>query len=150
MSFYSVSRSNIALSTTVDAIQLAEVAARRSLVHEVSVSGLGTASAANELGGFRATTNGSLDGTAITPEKMIPDAPAFAGSTRFAPVTNATLSAVAILRLGVNANGGVYRWVAKPGQEIEIRTATAPDSQFCLRSATGTSSVSVHMIFEEM
>ena len=145
MAFYSVSRSNVALSTTNDFMTLITAANRRLLLHEVSISGMGIASAANELLVSR-STGGTTGGGAVTPDKVVSDAPAAATVVDTTWAAQPTLSGTGLLRLGCNANGGVYRWVAKPGEEIECRNA----EQLSLRSALGTSSVSVHVVFEEI
>jgi hypothetical protein len=51
-----------------------------------------------------------------------------------------------ILDLAVNANGGIYRWVARPGEEI-VCTGTTDTISF--RAVTGSSTVSLHVVFME-
>ena len=51
-----------------------------------------------------------------------------------------------ILRLPVNANGGIYRWVAVPGGEILIPGG----AQITIRSIVGTSNVTAHVIVTEL
>lgn len=143
MSFYAVNVSNAALNTSNDLMTFIAPANRRVRIHEISVGGMGTASAANELRVAR-STGGTTGGGALTSEPVDPDSVA-AGST-----VNTTWSAQptignVILRIPVNANGGIYRWVAKPGEEIVIRNS----GQLSLRSAVGTSNVSAHVVFEE-
>jgi len=143
MGLYSVNRSNVALNTTDDLMTFIAPANRRIRIVEVSIGGMGTASAANELRVAR-STGGTTGGGALTAEPLEPDS-VTAGST-----VNTTWSAQptignVMLRLPVNANGGVYRWVARPGEEIVARNS----GQISLRSAVGTSSVSVHVVFEE-
>lgn len=143
MGFYAVNISNTALNTSNDIMTFIAPANRRVRIHEISIGGMGTASAANELRVAR-STGGTTGGGALTSEPVDPDSVA-AGST-----VNSTWSAQptignVILRLPVNANGGIYRWVAKPGEEIVIRNS----GQLSLRSAVGTSNVSVHVVFEE-
>lgn len=151
--FYTVSRSNIALVTTTDLLTLQTAAGRALKLHEIAVGGMGTASAANELGVFRQTTLGVTGTGAIVAEKSNPALPAAAFSALTTWGTQPVLSAVALLRLPVNSNGGVFRWVAKPGQEIEIAAqgaALAVANALSLRSAIGTGLVSVHLVLEEI
>ena len=111
---------------------------------------MGTASGANELGIFRQTTLGVTASGLIVPEKSNPALPASSFTANTGWTTQPVLSGVALLRLGVNANGGVFRWVAKPGQEIELPGVTTAAGALSLRSALGTSSVSIHLIIEEI
>ena len=144
MARFSVTRSNVALSTTNDLLTLVTAANRKAAIIEVSIGGMGTASAANELMVQR-STGGTTGGGAITPEKLDPDAPASAHTVNTTWTGQPTLSGTPMLRLPVNANGGIYRWVARPGEEIIVRSA----GQLSLRSAVGTSNVSVHMVWDE-
>lgn len=144
MATYSFQVSNSALSTTADTMTIIPPSARRIKLIEVSVCGMGTASAANEVGVYR-STGGTTGGGAITAAKFSTDAPT-AGST-----VNTTWSAqptlgTKVLALGINANGGIYRWVARPGEEIEFRQAV---DQCSIRSAVGTSAVSLFVVIEE-
>lgn len=148
--FYVASASPGAPGTTNDVLTLTAAAARKALVHEVSVSGLGTASAANELGVARPSTLG-VTPTAQTPEKVDPDTAASGATVATAWSTQPVLPATRLLRLGCNSNGGIYRWVAKPGEEIALRdNAAVSQSQLSLRfSLGGAQQMAVHMIFED-
>lgn len=144
MSTYSWQVSNTALNTAADIMTLIPASARAIQLIEVSVCGMGTASAANELGVYRSTA-GTTGGGPITASKFHTDAPA-AGT-----VVNTTWAAQPtlgqkVLALGVNANGGIYRWVARPGEEVTFRQAV---DQISLRSVVGTSSVSVFVVVIE-
>jgi hypothetical protein len=112
---------------------------------EISIGGMGTATAANELGIWR-STGGSTGGGALTPTKFVTDQPtqSFTNFTTWS--TQPTVTADPVLRLPVNSNGGIYRWVARPGEEVELRNS----EQLSLRSAVGTGSVSMHVVVEEM
>lgn len=144
MSMHSVTRSNVALNTANDLLTFIAAASRKIKIHEISVGGMGTASAANEIAVQR-STGGTTGGGAISPESVDPDSLADAVT-----VVNTTwsaqpsLSGTPILRLPVNANGGVYRWVAKPGQEIVVRNS----GQLSVRPAVGNSNVSIHVVYE--
>lgn len=144
MSTFTYQVSNTALSTAADMMTIIPAASRRIQVIEVSIAGMGTASAANELGVYRSTA-GTTGGGALTATKLSTDAPAAASTVNTTWATQPTLGGK-LLALGVNANGGIYRWVARPGEELEFRGGV---DQCSLRSATGTSSVSVHVVVVE-
>lgn len=149
MSFFAASVSPATPGTTNDVLTLTSAAVRRAFLHEVSVSGLGTASAANELDVARATTVGATP-TAQTPEKIDPHSAAAASTVATAWTTQPVVSAVKLLRLGCNSNGGVYRWVAKPGEEIACYD-TVTTGQLSFRFGVGGSQqMGVHIVFEEM
>lgn len=149
MSFFAASVSPSAPGTTNDVLTLTAAATRRAFLHEVSVSGLGTASAANELDAARATTVG-VTPTAQTPEKIDPHSAAAASTVATAWATQPVVSSVKILRLGCNSNGGVYRWVAKPGEEIALYD-TVTTGQLSLRFGVGgAQQMAVGLVFEEM
>jgi hypothetical protein len=143
MSLYSVNRSNVALVTTDDTMTFITPANRRIRIVEVSIGGMGTASAANEVRVAR-STGGTTGGGALTSEPLEPDSVAAATVVNTTWAAQPTIGNV-MLRLPVNANGGIYRWVARPGEEIIARNA----GQISVRSAVGTSSVSLHVIYEE-
>ena len=149
MSFFAASVSPATPGTTNDVLTLTAAAVRRAFVHEVSVSGLGTASAANELDVARATTVGVAP-TAQTAEKVDPHSAAAASTVATAWTTQPVVNAVKILRLGCNSNGGVYRWVAKPGEEIALYD-TVTTGQLSLRFGVGGSQqMACGLVFEEM
>lgn len=151
MAFYGASVSPAAPGTTNDVLTVTAGASRKCQVHEMSVSGLGTASAANELIAVRPTTLG-VTPVAQTPAPIdidsgTPGATVATGWTT-QPVITSVVSAV---RLGCNSNGGIYRWVAKPGEEITLRNnVTVSVSQLSMRfSLGGAQQMGVHVIFED-
>lgn len=148
MSTYTVSRSNVALSTSNDLITFTPAANRAIQIIEISVGGMGTASAANELGVYDVTTAGVTGSGALTPTKINRFAPAAASTINTAWTTQPVVGGE-ILSLPVNANGGIYRWVARPGEEITVIGGATTNFQLSLRSAVGTSNVSVHVVFIE-
>lgn len=144
---YVVTRHKTALSTTNDILTLKAAASRRLRVIEVEVAGMGTASAANELMISRVTTIGVTAGGEITPIKAThADQPAAAFT---APTTWGTQPVVdtngPVHRLGVNANGGINRWVPLEAHRPEIRDS----AELSFRSAFGTSEVSITVVVEE-
>lgn len=149
MSFFAASVDAASPGTTNEVITLTAAASRRAFLHEVSISGMGTASAAGELAVARATTVG-VTPTAQTPEKIDPHSAAAASTVATAWSTQPVVSSVKLLRLGVNANGGVYRWVAKPGTEIALFDTTTT-GQLSFRMITAAAvTYGVHIVFEEM
>jgi len=144
--FYSLSRSNVALSTTNDHLTILPAATRTFDLIETSVGGMGTASAANELQVAR-SSGGTGGGGAVTAQPLR-EAQAAAGFTNFTTWAMQPTLGPVLLRLPVNANGGIYRWVRPPGQVITF-IAGNTNPQLSFRSAVGTSSVSFHAIIEE-
>lgn len=152
MAFYGASVSPATPGTTNDVLTLTAAASRRALIHEISVSGLGTASAANELICARPSTLG-ITPTAQTPMPLEPDSAAAGATVATAWTTQPVItSVVSPIRLGCNSNGGIYRWVAKPGEEFALRNnSTVSVSQASLRfTLGGAQQMGVHLIFEDM
>jgi hypothetical protein len=144
--FFSLSRSNVALSTTNDLVTVIPATARTFDLIEVSVGGMGTASAANELQAAR-SAGGNTPGGALTAQPLR-EAQAAAGFTNATTWTTQPTLGPVLLRLPVNANGGIYRWVRPPGQVITFIDSNT-NEQLSFRSAVGTSNVSFHTIVEE-
>ena len=117
---------------------------------EVSHSGLGTATAANEMQLAPAPV-GTTPGGAVTPNPYGPTSTAAAGFTTAttyatAPVTPATAG----LGYGVNSNGGVYRWLAKTNFELISQQAIAAYATLNWRVVSGTGTLAGHVIIEEL
>lgn len=140
---YSVSKDAAALPAAGDFLTITAPANRSLRIHEISVGGMGTASSANEIKIARST--GGATPTAIAPEPLNPNAVVADFTAASAWATQPTLSSV-LLRLPVNANGGVYRWVAKPGCEIEVPAG----EQISLRGNGTTSIINAHALVEEI
>lgn len=152
--FYTVARVSTALSTTNDWLTLVSAAAKALRVHEIYMAGQGTASAANDIIVTRPTVAGTGAGTAgPTAAPLNPAAPAatFTNFTTYA-TTQPTLSTTVggVMRFAVNANGGVWRWVAKPGSEILIPAGANLAGTLSIRSVSGTSNVTGYVIVEEI
>jgi len=144
MAKYGVTRSNTALSTTNDLLTLITATARKGKIYMIEVDGMGTVSAANEVIVAR-SSGGVTAGGAIAPEPIERDIPATASMTTATTwATQPTLDDI-LMRMGVNANGGINRWVAPQGKEIEIRNAET----LSFRSGLGTSPVSITVHFDE-
>jgi hypothetical protein len=153
MGIFVASVTPAAAGTTNDALTFTGAASGRSRIHEVSVSGLSTTSVANTLCLYRPSTLG-ITPTALSPAPKPVDVD---GATMLGTVASGwatqpvVTSSPPLLNLGCNSNGGVYRWVAKPGEEISYRgTATASVSQLSLRFAIGgAQQMAIHAFFEE-
>lgn len=147
MATYTVSRDNAAQSTASDFMTIIPATNHSLQIIEVSVCGMGTASAANSLGVYR-STGGATGGGAITPTPVgrisssIPPASGTVVNTTW--TTQPTLGGL-LLALGVNSNGGIYRWVARPGEEILCVAA----DEISLRGITGTGNISVTVVFTD-
>ena len=150
MTYYANSVQPSAPGTVNDVLTLTAASGRRGRIHELSVCGLGTSSAANELLVRRPGDLG-VTPTNQTPALLDPDSGAAAGTVATGWTTQPSVGSVALVRLGCNSNGGVYRWVAKPGQELWVRTNnTTSHSQLSIRFGTGGAGpMGVHMIWEE-
>lgn len=148
MSTYAIDISNTALSTSADIITFTPAANRLIQIIEVSIGGMGTASSANELGVFDVTTAGVTGAGALTPTKINRFAPAAASTLNTAWTTQPVVGGQ-ILSLPVNSNGGIYRWVARPGEEITVIGSATTNFQLSFRSKVGTGTVSLHIVFVE-
>ena len=122
-------------------------------VNEVFVTGEATSSTVVTAGVRRMTTN------AATPTNRVP-APmnpysvlsVFQGYiTATTQPTGAALTTIQhILQLGLNAFGGVVRWVALPGGEWWLITAPANNSEAGLVALAGGAALSTHYVVEEI
>jgi hypothetical protein len=150
MPFYTNSASPAAPGTTNDILTLTAASGRRAALHEISICGLGTSSAANELGVFRPGGLG-VTPTNQTSQKVDPDSGACSATVATAWSTQPSIGSVAVLRLGANSNGGIYRWVAKPGTEVIVRgDSLTSHSQLSMRLTTGGAGpMAMHIMFEE-
>lgn len=144
MPLYTVTRTSSALSTSNDSMTLTASASKPLRVYIVDIKGMGSASSANEVLLSR-STGGTTGGGAITPN------PVNTGSAAASFTVNTTWSAqptlgVTLWRFGVNANGAVDKFVAIPGAEISVPAS----GQLSIRSASGTSNVTINVLVEEV
>lgn len=117
---------------------------------EVYVGGEATSSAVGRMVARRHSTQ-SVTPTNITPAALSPFSAAAAGLGFVLAGTGPTAASTAhLLNLGFNAFGGVVRWVAAPGEEIVVATATQPNNELSISSQSGSPLVTSHMIFEEL
>ena len=150
MSFYANSVQPAAPGTSNDVMTLTGANGRRAAIHEISVCGLGTSSVANELAVYRPGSVGATP-TNQASVKIDPDSGSASSTVATSWVTQPSLATAAVLRLGCNSNGGVYRWVAKPGYELVVRgDSLTSHCQLSLRFSTGGAGpMGVALVFEE-
>jgi len=109
-----------------DVFLMTALTARKMEIEEFSLIGNGATSAAAaymEVAIKLATGAAGAAGTAITPVKLEADSAASACFTNHTMTTDAAVGGAntAILLLGCNNYGGIYRWTARPGGAIKIR-----------------------------
>jgi hypothetical protein len=144
MPLYTVTKTATALSTSNDSITIAASGTKPLRVYVVDIKGMGTASAANEVLLSR-SSSGTTGGGDITPGKVNSGSGAASFSAYTTWSAQPTLGDT-IWRFGVNANGGIDKWVAIPGAEIQVPVS----GKLSIRSASGTSSVTINMLIEEV
>lgn len=144
MPLYTVSRASTALSTSNDLVTIVATSSKPLRVYLAELKGMGTTSAANAVLVSR-SSGGTTGGGGITPTPLNSGSAAasFAAYTTWS--AQPTLGA-ALLRLGVNANGGIDKWQAFPGGEIQIPVS----GQLSIRSESGASNVLVNLVIEEV
>lgn len=142
----------IAVDTgTVTFLSLLAATNRKLRVQELSASGLGTSSAANE---FQVAPGNAGTGalTNIAPFPMDPGstaAAAFTAGTTYATAIP-TVNAQAGIAFGVNSNGGTYRWLAKTNFEIWAQQAIAGYQTVNWKVISGTGTLAGHCLVEEL
>jgi len=167
MILYNCVKSNGALSTTIDFCQIISGATRSFLVLEMDFEGDGTASAYNEIGVNRVTTQG----TGTAPTATVPATSEQANLTGTTPAlafsglfytgaagyatTQPTLTTPGVWTIPVNANGQRYFWRANPNLNNAINvtgavTAGAALGSLSFRSTSGTSNVSGRVLIGEI
>lgn len=117
---------------------------------EMFIGGEATSSTVNRMALRRISTN------AGTPTDQVPAAlniysVASIPQGYVAATTGPTIASTQHLaNLAFNAFGGLIRWVAAPGEEIYIGTATQPNAEVVLDSISGTGVVSQDIKFEQL
>jgi hypothetical protein len=140
---FSIVNAGVALSTTADLLSTQAAAAGQNRILEIIIGGEATASAVNRVSVQRSGTTFTSN-TAITPEKFNSRSPAAAGV--YGKASTQALVGNPMLSLAFNAFGGFLRWVAAPGEELYGVNSEI----ISVRSASGISSVSGTVIFEEL
>jgi hypothetical protein len=152
MARYSGSINGVALSTTNDLRTIETTATGAGSVVKVSeiyLAGEAGSSAVARVVVNRPSVAPTGAGTPVVAEKLDPAsvAAAFEFNSTYAS-SQATLSTNDVLILGFNAFGGVVRWLAMPEFEIVVGSQGAV-AYLSVRSRSGTSTVSGHIIVEE-
>src|SRR5262245_58444365 len=115
MGLYAIHRAAVTLAAGADVAAIISASNRRVELVEASLSGNGGTSAAAAyqevmVGACTAPSGGSP--TSLNADKLDPDQGAAASTCAFGHSTpSATF--LARVRLGLNAYGGIYRWVAR-------------------------------------
>ena len=144
MPLYTVTRTSSALSTTNDTITLVASSTKPLRVYMASGVGMGTSSAANEVAVAR-SSSGTTPGGGITPSPINSGSGAASFSAYTTWSSQPTLGVV-LWRLGINANGGIDKFVAIPGAEIQVPVS----GQLSIRSISGTSNATFSVLVEEV
>lgn len=146
MAIYTITKVNTALSTTLDSLTLIAAASRRFKVLKIYIVGGAAASAANEVGVYRATAAGVTPTGAITPQPVESQVAAAQTTTATGWTTQPTLGNPPLVRGIVNSNGGVLPWLpAKPGAELVFLGGET----MSIRSISGTGLVTIEVTIEE-
>jgi len=140
---YSIVNPGATLSTSADTLTFQAASAGQGRILEIIIGGEATASAVNRVAVQRAGTS-ITSNTAITPEKFNSRSPAVGGT--YGKAGTQSLVGNPMLSLTLNAFGGTIRWVAAPGEEMYYVNSEV----ISIRSASGTSVVSMTGIFEEL
>jgi hypothetical protein len=135
---YTATQTSAANSTSADSVSLKAV--NRSFgVRAFTVSGLATASAANEISLTR-NTGGTITTDLFPPNTQTPST----SVTKFG-VAQATTVTTMLKRFGVNGNGAVVNWAAPPGLAYEAGVA----EQMGFRGVSGTSLLCTDVMIEQ-
>lgn len=143
MARYSDRVSNVTPTVGNDLITVSATAAVIMQDIDILIGGMGTASAAQSVDVLRSTAGTTP--TAQTPSPLDPNSPA-------ATVTAATgwsvqpTPGVILLSLPVNANGGIVRWLAAPGEEIKHLVST----NLSLRQGVGTVAENANIVWDQL
>jgi hypothetical protein len=138
-------------TSTVTVLSFLAATNRALRMVEFSGSGLGVASAANEFQVAPGNSGtGALTNIAAFPvDPMSTAAAAFTAGTTYATAIP-TVNAQAGAGFGINANGGTYRWLAKTNFELKASQAVAGYQSLNWKCISGTSTIALHAIVEEL
>ena len=153
MALYTIRKAGGAITPdtgTVTYMSMITAATRSIRVQELSHSGLGSASAANELR-MAAAPVGTTPGGAVTPAPGNPLATVASGfTTATTYVTAPAINAQAGVYYGCNSNGGTYRWLAKTNFELIASAAVASMATMAWAVVSGTGTLTGHVLVEEI
>jgi len=141
---YTGTRGGVTLATTTDLATLSVGSSGQLRILESFLAGESAASAVERLAVQRST--GGATPTNQTPEKASTRSPAAVATFATNWTTQPTLSGNPLLYHDCNTFGGTDRWVPSPGEEIYLVNSEI----LSWRSASGTSVVSSHHVWEEM
>lgn len=145
---YTLMRDNFTQpASTDDILTVIPASSRQFELVEISIGGMGTASAANSTAVLK-SSGGTTGGGALTVRAHRQSQAAFAGTNFTTWSAQPSADADACVLVPWNANGGLYRWVRIPGDNI-IFIAGDTKPQMSIRGKTGTSSMSLHVMVEE-
>lgn len=150
MAKYSSSINGTALSTTTDTRTVVTTATGQgsvARVYEIYLGGEAGSSAVARVVVNRPSAAGTTP-TNQVPEKLDPASVAAAVIVASTWSAQPTLSTNDVIILVFNAFGGVVRWYAGPDSEIVVGSQGAV-ANLSVRSRSGTSTVSGHILFEE-
>lgn len=151
MARYSGSINGVALSTTADlgtVVTTATGAGSVVKVYEIQLGGEAGSSAVARVAVNRPSSVGTTP-TSQTPEKLNPASVAAAFTYASTWSAQPTLSANDVIILGFNAFGGIVQWRAIPDSEIVVG-AQGAIANLSIRSRSGTSTVSGHVLIEQL
>lgn len=143
---YIIKQQNITPTAGNDIVTIISASSRRFRIQEVSVTGRGTSSAAQQIEVGR-STGGTTGGGALTPGKFDhqdePAAVSTYNTTWSAQPTLDTHSEV----IGWNALGGANRWIPPKGNGLEMRNG----DQVSIRASASVTfqAMSISVIVEE-
>lgn len=164
MALFGYSR-NGTMSTTAGArncMTLAALTSRKCKINEISLTGNGATSAAaayQEVAVYIATGAATGAGTALVAQKLEADS---AAAVSFVAHTYATTDATdgganaAMLLLGCNNYGGIFRWTARPNGEIVYRNTSATNASaagginYKNQNGNTTAVYSLHTVIDEL
>lgn len=162
MALFGSTRSAVTPSTTTgstDALFITALTARKMTCNEFSLIGNGATSAAAAYVEYSmkvATGAAGAAGTAVVPQKFEQDSATSVNFTNFGVTTDAAAGNPALIVLGCNMYGGIYRWTARPQGGIVLRAvaatgAGAAGSLCCRQTTTLTAGAyTFNTVFDEL
>lgn len=151
MARYTSGMNGLTLSTSNDTrtvITTATGAGSVVKVHEIFFGGEASSSAVARIAVNRPGTAG-ITPTTVATEKMNPASVASTFTVASGWSTQPVLSTNHVLIPTFNAFGGLFRWQAPPDGELVVGTQGAV-ANLSVRSLSGTSVVSGHLVIEEL
>lgn len=132
----------ISVAAGSDIVTTTTASTRSLTIREFQFSGLGTASAANQITVNRVTTLG-ITPVAITPRPLNSNASAAGFTAASSWSTNPVATAGTLMRFGLNVNGALFRWVAAPGLGIDCPAGAVAAGQLSFRLNAGATGANI-------